>query len=354
VDLDGKETLNPWDLMPGERAPGKQKVAFLKNLVLYMIGDSGNSDRQLLENVLSEAIIRTYKRVGVRQSNPIPTTSDLRDELAQWRDEDGLPQAVAEARLAAAKLRSWTGERGIYAKLFDRHTSMDLHDDWLFFNVEKLGDEPHLATAMSLVVAQQMAERMAGKAGRNSIMVLDECWFLLDSPILAPQVVQLFRTARSRGGSVWGISQTIEDFVGTPVHPRPQGPGIIKNVKGKFLGQQQGDLEALETHLHLNSVALEQLKLFSDPQKGKNADVLLVLGEKAKTTQTLRIAPSPLDYWICTTYRRERVYRRWWLAQQQGEPLIEAYKTLAARFPYGLSDCPLLPEEESGEVYQVL
>ena len=52
------------------------------------------------------------------------------------------------------------------------------------------------------------------EAGSISITVLDECWALLDSPVLAPEVVQLFRTARKRNSSVWAISQTLEDFVG--------------------------------------------------------------------------------------------------------------------------------------------
>src|SRR5437879_9729084 len=55
----------------------------------------------------------------------------------------------------------------------------------------------------------------SGRSGQPSITVLDECWFLLDSPALAPEVVQLYRTARKRNSSVWGISQTVEDFVGT-------------------------------------------------------------------------------------------------------------------------------------------
>ena len=38
VDLEGRETLNPWDLPPGETEPTKDKIAFLKNLVLHMIG----------------------------------------------------------------------------------------------------------------------------------------------------------------------------------------------------------------------------------------------------------------------------------------------------------------------------
>ena len=135
-----------------------------------------------------------------------------------------------EAHLAAIKLRSWTGEKGVYAKLFDRPTTISLDNPWLFFNVEQLSDDPRLETAMSLLIAHATAQRAAGKAGRRSITVLDECWFLLDSPVLAPEVVQLFRTARKRNASVWGISQTAEDFVGTESKPRLARSGHRKEL----------------------------------------------------------------------------------------------------------------------------
>jgi type IV secretory pathway VirB4 component len=54
VDLDGHEALNPWDLPQGERAPSKEKIAFLKNLTRHMIGESKNSDSSLLDNVLTD------------------------------------------------------------------------------------------------------------------------------------------------------------------------------------------------------------------------------------------------------------------------------------------------------------
>jgi type IV secretory pathway VirB4 component len=79
VDLEGNETLNPWDLPPGETAPGKEKIAFLKNLTRHMLGDSPGSDSSLLDNLISDAIGRTYKRCAIRYSNPIPTFNDLRD-----------------------------------------------------------------------------------------------------------------------------------------------------------------------------------------------------------------------------------------------------------------------------------
>ena len=78
--------------------------------------------------------------------------------------------------------------------------------------------------------------------------------------------------------------------------------------------------------------------------------MLLVIGEKAETTQTIRIVPTPLSYWICTTFPRERKYRGL-VSEQIGRPsLLECYQELAKRFPQGLADVERLPEELSGAV----
>jgi hypothetical protein len=349
VNLDGNETINPFDLSPGEKAPSKEKIAFLKNLTQHMIGASPNSDMTLVESVLSDAIVSTYKRCSMRYANPIPTFSDLRDELAQWRDEEKMQRTIDEARLASVKLRTWT-EGGIYSRLFDRHTNIRTDNSWLFFNVEGLSSDPKLETAMSMLIAHAMSERASGRSGQPSVTVLDECWSLLDSPTLAPEVVQLFRTARKRNSSVWGISQTLEDFVGTSMQPRPHGPGIVKNANTKLIGQQPGDLSTIQNQLHLNEVALGAIKRFSSPQKGRYAEMLLVIGEKSETTQAVRLVPTPIDYWICTTYPRERIYRAWFLRKHQDRPLFESYEELAQQFPQGLAGLDRLAEEVSGEV----
>jgi len=352
MSLDSNQTINPWDLPHGEKQPAKDQVAFLKNLTRHMLGENPAEDTELLDNLITEAILRTYKRAAIRPSNPIPTFGDLRDELSQWRDEEKNQRVMDEAHLAAIKLRSWTGEKGIYSGLFDQPTTISLDSPWLFFNVEQLADDPRLETAMSLLIAHATAQRASGRTGQPSITVLDECWFLLDSPVLAPEVVQLFRTARKRNASVWGISQTAEDFVGSEAKPRVHGAGIVKNSSTKIVGQQPGDMTALREHLHLNETALHQIKLFGAPRKGRSADALIVIGEKADTTHSVRMVPTPLDYWITTTYARERLFRARWLVQHMDLPLIEAYRQLARAFPFGLADVEPLPEERSIEVAQ--
>ncbi len=350
VDLEGSETLNPWDLQPGEITPTKDKIAFLKNLTRHMIGDLGQPDTSLLDNILTSAIAEVYKRAAIRGDNTTPTYTDLKDELGNWNDEERIEHIRQLAQLASVSLRQWTGEKGVYSKLFDRHTTMRTDANWLFFNIEGLSSDPRLETAMSMLIAQSMSERSSGRSGQASITVLDECWALLDSPVLADCVVQLFRTARKRGASVWGISQTLEDFVGTKQKPKEHGAGILRNASVKVIGQQPGDVGPLVDHLGLNEVALNEIKRFAAPRKGRSAEALLVLGEKAETTQTVRLVPTGVDYWVATTYPRERAYRTWYLKENAGRPHIDLYKELASRFPEGLADLDALPEEASGIV----
>jgi len=63
--------------------------------------------------------------------------------------------------------------------------------------------------------------------------------------------------------------------------------------------------------------------------------------------------PSPVDYWITTTYPRERIYRKWWLSRRTGISLLAAYEALAELYPRGLAELAPLREELSGEVQEV-
>src|SRR5260370_7070950 len=107
----------------------------------------------------------------------------------------------------------------MYARVFERPTTIDMSTPWLCFNVEQLKDDPKLEVAMSLLIAYTTTKRAQGKANKRCITVLDECWALLQSPSLAPVVVQLFRTARKPNACVWGISQAVENVSSTPPPP---------------------------------------------------------------------------------------------------------------------------------------
>ena len=117
-----------------------------------------------------------------------------------------------------------------------------------------------------------------------------------------------------------------------------------------MIGRQKGNFDVLRHFVHLNETTLNRVKSLGMTEKGKKSEFLIVIGEKAETTHSLYIVPTPLEYWLLTTYPRERWYRQWFLATNPGLSLAQIYEQLAARFPNGLSEVPELPEERSGEV----
>src|SRR3989442_13600768 len=118
----------------------------------------------------------------------------------------------------------------------------------------------------------------------------------------------------------------------------------------KIMAHNAGNMRELENQLPLNEFALAAIKRFTSPQKGRYAEMLLVIGEKSETTQAVRLVPTAVDYWICTTYPRERIYRDWFLRKSASRPLFDSYEELAREFPQGLAGLPQLPEEIAGEV----
>ena len=352
MSLDSKQTINPFDLEAGESLPSNDHIAFLKNLTRYMIGDGGMADADLLDSVILSAIRKTYARASMRVGDPIPTYSDLKDELANYHDEDKQEDVNRLARTAATKLRAWV-ENGMYAQLFDRPTTIDMSSPWLYFNIEQLKDDAKLETAMSLLIAYATNKRASGKGNKRCITVLDECWALLQSPSLGPVVVQLFRTARKRNACVWGVSQAVEDFTGTPEKPNDFGGAILTTTATKLIGRQKGNIDVLRQFVHLNETTIHRVKNLGMTEKGKKSEFLLVIGEKAETTHNLNIVTTPLEYWLLTTFPREKWYREYWLALHADRTLSEAYESLAARYPSGLSSLDELPEERSGEVMRL-
>ncbi len=354
VSLDSDATINPWDLPGGELKPSNDQLSYLKNLTRHMLGENTPSDFDidLLDSVLLEATISTYKRCSAKAANPIPVYGDFVAELAHWQDRDRNQRINEMARIAAAKLRAWVDD-GPYARLFDRPTTVPLDNTWLYFNIEKLKSDPRLEGAMSLQIAHAAIHRTSGKSGRPSLSMMDECKIILDTPILAQQVERDFLTARKRYASVWAIGQIPEQFVGTHEKPNPHGLGIIKSASTKIIGKQHGSMAAHREHLSLNETAINQIKAFAQPKKGHSAEFLIAIGEKAESTHIIRIVPTPVDYWITTTYPRERSYRRWWLRTHENIPLLTAYEELAARYPRGLAELAPLAEELSGEVLEV-
>lgn len=347
VSLDSDKTINPFDLPAGQREPSNDHLAFLRSLVLHMIGDKAVEDIEILKSVLSTCILNAYARARKRTEafKKIPLLSDVRDDLRVFIDPNNNQTVTKEANIASVKLGNWVDD-GIYAHLFDRYTSVRMDVPWLYFNIEKLKSDPRLEAAMSMVIAYATTLRASGK--NRSVTILDECWDFLRSPSLGEMVEQLFRTARKRDACVWALSQAVEDFTGTPDNPKPLGAAIMATTALRLIGRQKGNMDVLREFLHLSPAAIEKVKTMGMTEKGKQSEFLICVGERSETTHSLYVRLPSLPYWLATTYPREDKYREFWL-RTHGEFRRAIYE-LSRKFPGGLAALDELPEERSGEI----
>lgn len=350
MSLDSDQTINPFDLEPGQVDPSRDHLAFLGSLIRHMVGDKAMHDDDILKAVIETSIVNAYELAKTRTDathKRIPLLSDVQSILERYIDKDKNKTVEEEARMAALKLKSWVND-GVFARLFDRYTTVNMRLPWIYFNIEKLKQDPKLEVAMSLLIAYTTTLRASG--GKRCITVLDECWAMLDSPSLSDMVVQLFRTARKRDACVWALSQAVEDFTGTPDKPKPIGAAIMMTTTLRLIGRQKGNMNVLSEFLHLSTAAIESIKTMAANEKGKKSEFLICIGENSETTHSLYIQLSPEEYWLATSYPRERKYRAWWLLKNSHKTLHQAIHELAKKFPHGIAALAELPEERSGEV----
>ena len=176
-----------------------------------------------------------------RYSNPIPHSTIF---VRSWRN-GATKSACSERSTKPAwllKLGGWTGESGIYAKLFDAHTTMRLDSNWLFFNVEGLSSDPKLETAMSILIANAVASRAGGKTGQPSITVLDECCvpvrFLNTHTRSGPTLPDSTQKKCERVGNQPDSGRLCGN--GIPTARAWSGPGILKNASIKSSDNNRG------------------------------------------------------------------------------------------------------------------
>lgn len=346
MSLDSDMTINPFDFEPGKTEPTRDQLSFLRSLIRHMLGDKAVTDTEILDSVITKCIVSAYERAKMRTEShkKVPLLSDVQDDLDHYIDPNNNEIVMREAQVAAIKLGNWVGD-GIYASLFDRYTTVDMRIPWLYFNIEKLKDDAKLETAMSLLIAYTTTMRAGG--GKRCLTILDECWKMLGAESLRDMVTQLFRTARKRDACVWGLSQAVEDFTGTPDKPNPVGGAILSTTALRLIGRQS-NMDVLREFLHLSPAAIEKIKSIGPTEKGKQSEFLICVGERSETTHSLYVQLIPLEYWLATSFPRERAYRAWWLRNRPD--FHNAMRELAAKFPHGLASLPELPEERSGEV----
>jgi TraG P-loop domain len=336
ISLRTNPVKNAWDLQGNCVEPDSAQIAGVASLAAHMAGKTGSDDSVTL-NFLEKAVRMTYERLLA--IGKTPRFSDLKWSLEHYPCENAVIEQLAQ--LVALKLNRWTGE-GVYAQLFDRETSPEFEkaEDIICYDIDGLKESPELQTAVAFTVAraidQQIGRKDSGGNLRPTIAVFDEVWAMLADPVLGAQILNAFRTARKRYGSIIAASQGIEDFVGTAESPHTVGLAILQNTEAKFICAQLGELSRLCDVLHLSEPAVEAVKELRNVP-GHFAESYMLVANQPESSTVIQLTATPFDYWASTSNPLETEFRQKFAQDHPELSALEVIYRLGMAHPKGLA-----------------
>ncbi|HYM70942.1 MAG TPA: TraC family protein [bacterium] len=293
--------VNPFELLPGEIEPDPAHLVLLRSLVALMVVEPAAAPSRQELAVLESAIRQAYARAAGAPVLLRDVVRTLRT-FEQVGRQDAGPEEWAVARGIARRLERWTGH-GVYARLLDRPSTVDLHAPLVCLDTEGLDAEyPELAPIAALLANHLIYRRIRTEAQRPKYVVSDETWAALLNPVAAESLVGMFRRFRKFGAGVMAISQRLEDFEGE--HAR----GILENAPMKVL-TRTANVDRVAPVLHLDDQYRALWKSLGQ-RRGVFNEVLIVLDLlEGREGGVVVVRDIPEDYVIATTTAAERLER---------------------------------------------
>lgn len=346
-DAAAQIAINPCDLPPGSLEPDENKLGFLTTLISRMTTEHGEALSREEWNVAQASVRQAYARHLREENHPDGSRTVLqpvylRDIVQTMRNLGavaGTHDVSDEDRVLAGRMATrmyqWV-DRGRYASLLDRPTTVDLSSDWILFDTSPLANDPHLLPVAILLVTDLVWRHVSADVGkRPTLIVLDEVWSLLADQIAGDFIQNLYRRLRTTGSAALSISQDMADF-----RDNAHALGILTNAHTYYLSQA-ADPAFVGKQLHLNHRQVNQLGSLG-MVKGRYGEVLVVQRLGARQTAFIaRYRPTPEDRWISESDATTRLTRERYM-HEYGDP-IAAIQALARDIPYGMPRAPVQP-----------
>jgi type IV secretory pathway VirB4 component len=289
--------LNPFDLGPEDKPgePSADKISTLLSLLDLMLAPEGREELNVEEKSLLDGLIRVaYMDAHFRGT--VPTMSDLARVTAQAAADEVDPLQRDRLQQFARGLSLFT-RQGAFGGLVDGMTNIDTEKLFIVFDTREV-NEPRLERISVFILAEFIRRRAAECKMRRIrfAAIIDEAATLMRFKAGARLLDDLSRRARHYGMMLVSITQQLKDFF----RQSEQADSVVKNSHMKLiLRQDPSDLRLLKETLRLTDAEVLSIENFSkDEEKRRDSQCLLIVGA---VHGTIRLVPSPMDYWICTS-----------------------------------------------------
>ena len=308
-----------------------EHVDQLTSILALMAKEPGETPTLVERSVITLAIRRLYASLATDAAAPtlqdwVQCLADLRATLPTFQEQEA-------ADSIGALVRFWLSSP--YGAAFNRSRS-PITSPVAVWNLEHIKDRHTLSLVLALFSSLATASLAHGKLQ----LVMDEVWATFKVPAGAALLEVAFRTWRKRGGSITIISQGISDYLGLP---EVLQNAILNNAQCKYiLPHEETEIPKVAEAFLLNDREQELLAgLRAEP--GKFTEFLGMFGPRR---QVLRLAPTPLEYWLATSHHADL---KWEALVRQANPdrsLLEILKGMARKWPGGAMQMDVATQKE--------
>lgn len=290
--------LNPFDIGQDDGKPGEpnaDKISTILSLLDLMLTPEGREELNVEEKSLLDGLIRVaYMDAAFRGT--VPTMSDLARVTAQAAGDEVDPMQRDRLQQFARGLSLFT-RSGAFGGLVDGLTNIDTEKLFIVFDTREVND-PRLERMASFILADFIRRKAADAKKRQMrfAAVIDEAATLMRFKAGARLLDDLSRRARHYGMMLVTITQQLADFF----RQAELADSVVKNAHMKILLRQDpSDLKKLKETLRLTDAEAQAIENFGhSEEKRRDSQCLLIVGG---IHGTIRLVPSPMDYWICTS-----------------------------------------------------
>jgi hypothetical protein len=277
------------------------------------------------KDTVSKAVRACYEKGFRQRPHERPLIGDFATALQQhpWSHPDD--RRIAEDLVR--RLEIFT--TGIYREFLNKPSTLRFDVPLLTFDLAKVSENPTTRAVAMATMIQAISNR-AQRRRTATLVEVDEAHEYLGSDDATEQFLgRCYRKMRKFGTAMWMISQKLNDFLGSRIGRE----AILGNSTIRlFLRHQKGNYGPVIDHFGLSARAAAAFRGL-DMKPGHYSDILLMYGAH---TSVVRLALSPLAYWILTTDKADKDL----LARAaEMNPLLDrlsVLQELAARYPNGV------------------
>ncbi len=184
------------------------------------------------------------------------------------------PESIAAAKNLRVRLNAFikSPTRGPF---FKGQSNLNPKNAFTVIELSALDGDPHLKQCILFFVMNTIMDRVKSREGRK-IIFLDEAWQILKDEAATRAVEGFFRKIRKDNGSIWVVTQSLDDLVGNTC-----GEVILSQSQWKLIMKQKS--EVIDKNLNTGSISRFSedpffIKSLKDIKtvKGKFSEILIV------------------------------------------------------------------------------